>query len=202
MVKIHTISNRITEAIKPPEKMINEMIDTIPSKFIPRHGFPHFILTNSLFHSYGMMFSKYQPSGSKMEEERFDFFRSQKVWALSCLESDKQGLVLLALKQRVENKKDYQLPIELVTFHEIGHHYYFDKNTTIEAVVDFNHEKESDIYGLACFVNYCNETGSNGYYEKFNGKTISRLERARELGLNRKNMMKVARKVIDEQGTL
>lgn len=198
------INNYAANVSKSPEKLIASMIETIPAKLMPENGIPKFNITNSLFHSYGVMFNEWKATGSKIEEEKFDFFRSMKVWAFSCLEKNDSGSIFLALKQRIDKRKEYKLPIELVIFHEIGHHYYYGKGVGLDLsnMIDFDHETKADIYGLACFINYYNTTRDKGYYEKINPDIFNKIITANNAGFNIKNMIKVSTTIIKTEGSL
>lgn len=154
------------------EKKIEKMLKTIPTGLIPRNGLPTIHLTNSLFHSYGIMYQKYQPSGEEEEEEFFDFCKRQNVWAFTCLQQINNGDTYLSIKERFNEKNEYFRSAEHSIFHEIGHLYYYQKGIGLSSIIDKEHETLSDIYANACILNMIKNHKEYDFFDKKRGKEI------------------------------
>ena len=155
--------------------MVKILITSIPRNLKPKLGTPTIHLTNSLFHSFCLMYSKYPTTGDKSEEEFFDFCRKQKVWAFSCMPTKDSGDVYLALKER-KNRDISFFSIEHTIFHEIGHLFHYGNGINIYGSMDVEHEALSDIYANACMINLFNKTKTNGMLSKFSEKSMKILK--------------------------
>lgn len=186
---------------KNPEVLIFMLIKSIPKILVPKNGFPNFNLTNSFFHSYGIMYTKFCPSGSKEEEEYFDFCRNNNVWAFTAYNGSKRGEVYLSLKERLEKDIYKNNPsIEHVVFHEIGHQFYYSRETDVKEIEG---ESLADIYANACMINLFQKNGHLGYYEKFSDRSSEILKNINNgKRIKPKNLLPVAEFIYRKYGVL
>lgn len=200
------VRNYISADIKNPEPLIRKLLHSIPKSLIPKNGFPDFHITNSLFHSYGVMYQKYKPTGEDSEEEFYDFCKKQNVWAFSCMSTERSGDVYLGLRRRVEKNEDYVHSVEHVIFHEVGHHFYYQKGidlTTDKSVVDFDFEHRADAYANACMLNYFQmDMKANGYYESFSERLLQIIRETTSMDIRADKLLRIGENLYKKYGVL
>ena len=179
--------------------MVKVLITSIPRDLRPKLGMPIIHLTNSLFHSFCLMYNKYPTTGSESEEKFFDFCREQKVWAFSCMPTKDCGDVYLALKERKERKISY-FSIEHTIFHEVGHIFHYENGIDISGSMDVEHETLSDIYANACIINLYNKTKTSGILSNFSEKSINILKETKVKG--KVKLLNLAETIYRKQGVL
>ena len=188
---------------KSAELLIFMLIKSIPKLLKPANGWPDINLTNSLFHSYGVMYRKYYPTGRKEEEDNFKFNMENNVWAFTADIGKGKSDIYLALKQRLENKEIYNEhypSIEHVVFHEIGHQYYFNKGINVGY---FEAEHLADIYANACMINlYQKNKNFEGYYCKFSNESLEILKAVTFRRIMPKKLLTHAQMVWEEYGVI
>ena len=188
---------------KSAELLIFMLIKSIPKLLKPANGWPDINLTNSLFHSYGVMYRKYYPSGNTEEEREFLFNLKNNIWAFTKNCGKNKGDIYLALKQRLNRKEIYNgdhPSVEHVIFHEIGHQYYFSNGIDVNF---FEHEYLADIYANACMINlYQKNKNFEGYYSKFSDESLKILKAVTPKRIMPKELLKHAQKVWEEYGVI
>ena len=188
---------------KSAELLIFMLIKSIPKLLKPANGWPDINLTNSLFHSYGVRYRKYYPSGSIEEENDFKFNMENNVWAFTLNVGPHKSDIYLALKQRLENKDIYgehHPSVEHVVFHEIGHQYYFNKGIDVGY---FEAEHLADIYANACMINlYQKNKNFEGYYCKFSNESLEILKAVTFRRIMPKKLLTHAQMVWEEYGVI
>lgn len=183
-------------------KKIEFLMSTIPKELLPQNGIPTIHVTNSLFHSYGVMYQKYSPTGEASEEEFFDFCRKQNVWAITCLQSFGNGDTYLSINDRL-TKNIYARSVEHAIFHEIGHLYYYQNGIGLSSTIDTEHESLADIYANACIVNlilnykkYSLIDTSKNYIKETVSKHVKRRV------VSAKKIMEIGEKIFRKDGVL
>lgn len=183
-------------------KKIEFLMKTIPNELVPKNGIPEIHITNSLFHSYGVMYQKYIPTGEKSEEDFFNFCREQNVWAFTCLQFYEKGDTYLSICERLNNKI-YSRSVEHAIFHEIGHLYHYQNGIMLSSAIDTEHESLSDIYANACIINlimnykkYSLIDESKNYIKEIVHKYVKRKI------LSSKNMMDIGERIFRKDGVL
>lgn len=199
---------------KSPEIFLHFLVSSIPRCLRPKNGFPGFYLANTLFHLYGVMYRRHNPSGMKKEEDSFDFNRKYNVWAFTLwcrrpFGETMKGDVYLALRERVEKQEktgfEYGCTIEHVVFHEIGHQFYIGNGIVLgeSDAIDFEHEFLANIYANACMINlHKKHKDYNGYYFPFPKRTKNLLEKTEKMKVNSKNILSVAEMIHKNEGVI
>lgn len=188
---------------KSAEILIFMLIKSIPSNLKPNNGWPVINLTNSLFHSYGVMYRKYYASGREEEERDFIFNYKNNVWAFTVNVGNEKSDIYLALKQRIEKTdiygKDYP-SIEHVVFHELGHQYYSSKFINKNF---FDTELLADIYANACMINlYQKNKNFEGYYHKFSDRSLNILKETTVKKIRAKELLSYAEIIWRKYGVI
>ena len=156
-------------------KKIEFLISTIPKSLIPKRGIPRVRVTNSLFHSFCLMYNMYLARGIKEEEDFFVMCKRHSVWAFSCLPPGRDCDIFLALKERIE--RDFSIfSMEHVIFHKMGHVFYHDKGLEINGSLYLESETMADIYANACMINFYKKTKITGLFSKFENISLKILE--------------------------
>ena len=197
------VNNYMTDfEYKSPEVLMFMLVKSIPRILKPTFGFPIINLTNSLFHSYGVMYRKYYPSGRKEEEEDFKFNMENNVWAFTANVGENKSDIYLALKQRLSSDvyNDSYPSIEHVVFHEIGHQYYFSRGIDTNL---FESEHLADIYANACMINlFQNNANYDGYYQKFSERSIKILKESTKRKIVTKKLLPLAELIWRKYGVI
>lgn len=188
---------------KSAEVLIFMLVKSIPKILKPKNGWPTINLTNSLFHSYGVMYNKYYPSGAIEEERDFLFNLKNNVWAFTVNIGNNKSDIYLALKQRLEKKeiygKDYP-SIEHVVFHEIGHQFYYSHGINLNM---FDSEQMADIYANACMLNlYIKNKCFSGYYNDFSERSLKILEEFKSKRVKTKDLLPIAEIIWRKYGVI
>lgn len=188
---------------KSAELLIFMLVKSIPKILKPKNDWPTINLTNSLFHSYGVMYNKYYPSGKEEEERDFLFNMKNNVWAFTVNTGGDKSDIYLALKQRLEKTeiygKDYP-SIEHVVFHEIGHQFYYSKEINPNM---FDSEHLADIYANACMLNlYLKNKDFNGYYHEFSDRSMKILGEFKSKRIKTKDLLPLAEVIWRKHGVI
>lgn len=188
---------------KSAEVLIFMLVKSIPKILKPKNDWPTINLTNSLFHSYGVMYNKYYPSGKEEEERDFLFNMKNNVWAFTVNTGRDKSDIYLALKQRLEKTetygKDYP-SIEHVVFHEIGHQFYYSQKINPNM---FDSEHLADIYANACMLNlYLKNKDFNGYYHKFSDRSMKILGEFKSKRIKTKDLLPLAEVIWRKYGVI
>lgn len=188
------------------EFFVSKLVNSIPKCLVPKNGIPDLNLTNSIFHSYGIMFRKYFPTGTKEEEEFFDFCRAQKTWAFSCLRLKERGDTYLSFKERLESKEKndiYKFSLEHVVFHEIGHHFYYQRGIDVSSILDVEHETLADIYANACMINFFQKNKPyNGIILPLSKRSIEILNKETSKRIKNEDLLKIAELIWRKYGVI
>ena len=198
------VKNYMTDfKYKSAEVLIFMLVKSIPKILKPKNDWPTINLTNSLFHSYGVMYNKYYPSGAIEEERDFIFNLKNNVWAFTLNIGNNKSDIYLALKQRLEKKEIYgkdHPSIEHVVFHEIGHQFYYSNGINLNM---FDSEQMADIYANACMLNlYIKNKCFRGYYNDFSERSLKILEEFKSKRVKTKDLLPIAEIICRKYGVI
>lgn len=185
------INNRTSINLKrKPEILIKKLVDSIPKRLVPRLGFPDFHLTNTLLHSYAVMYEKYEMVSSQEAQQNFLNYIDTDVWAFTSFKIEEHGDVYLALDTRYNGIVQYHKPIEFVVLHEIGHHWLFGRFEQEMPSGELS-ENRADDYAMACFLNYVSTNNiRTGFEEPFHPMWKEVVQKAKGIKINGNNAMK------------
>lgn len=150
---------------KPPEPLIDNLMDNVPRGFMPKGKCPKVIFTDSLFHSFAYLFNKEGISNWKNDEHILKSYEQKNVWAFSSL-GLASSTIMLSLNVGLANQNEMTSPIEVVFYHELGHCFQASCGILPSETFDMECEKFANIYAIACIIKYI-ESGNRGYYRDY-----------------------------------
>ena len=161
----HTTNLMDRQPSKPPEPLIEKLLDNVPKGFMPKGQHPKIVFTDSVFHSFAYLFNKEGISNWKNDEQTLKFYEQKKVWAFSSL-GLANSTIMLSLNVGIANQNELTNPIEVVFYHELGHCFQASRGILPVGTFDVECEKFANIYAIACIIKYM-EAGNCGYYRDY-----------------------------------
>lgn len=183
------IKNYCENLPKAPDDFIKNLWFNIPPSLRPKT--PVFVVCESLFCGFmRMSLDCGFPFDGTKDEEMFNDWKENEVWAWATRRFDGKFFVFLGLEERLENGRDaFCQGIEFAIYHELGHIYHWSGlgKYGINRVEENQGEFFANFYATIMLSHYRKQGKFNEYFEKYPKEMIDFLDCTKNVDISTRN---------------